>query len=179
MLRITIEDVELFDDSTQEFVTHKGTTIDLEHSLFSLSKWESKYEKSFINTSDKSAEEIMDYIRMMTLNPDVPDHVYNLLTKHHGQQINDYIASPQTATTFSDRKRAGGREIITAEIIYHWMVVSQIPFETQYWHLNRLLTLVKVCSEKSKNPKKMSRANALQQQRQLNAARKAEMGTSG
>lgn len=179
MLTLTIGADKFFDENTGEFFTTGGTVIELEHSLFSLSKWESKYEKSFINSKEKTPEEIMDYIRMMVVSPtNVDERVFTLLTVEDGETINDYIASAQTATTIAE-KNDKSREIITAEIIYYWMVASQVPFETQYWHLNRLLTLLKVCSEKSNPPKKMSKAEIAAKQREINAMRRAKTGSKG
>ena len=179
MLYITVPEAEYFDDSKEEFIYVKETTLCLEHSLVSLAKWESKWNKPFLSNTNKTDEEIVDYIRCMTITQNVNPLVYLGLTRSNYSQINEYIDAPMTATWFSKKqKQSRQREIITAEIIYYWMISLNIPFECQKWHLNRLLTLVRVCNEKN-NPQKMSRKEQMAQQRELNAARKKQMNTKG
>lgn len=179
MLYITVPEAEYFDDLKEEFIYVKETTLCLEHSLVSLAKWESKWNKPFLSNTNKTDEEIVDYIRCMTITQNVNPLVYLGLTRANYSQINEYIDAPMTATWFSNKqKQSRQREIITAEIIYYWMVSLNIPFECQKWHLNRLLTLVRVCNEKN-NPQKMSRKEQVAQQRELNAARKKQMNTKG
>jgi hypothetical protein len=182
MLRITVPLAEGFDDVKQEFIETESFALELEHSLASLSKWESREEKVFLGISEKDQktnEELLRYIKDMTLTPNVPWEIYLRLSEQNIEQINKYINSKQTATWFSTQQRPS-REIVTAEIIYYWMVALQIPFECQYWHLNRLLTLVQVCNEKNKpSNKKMSRSEAMRKQRELNAQRRANSGTRG
>lgn len=179
MLYITVPEAEYFDDLKEEFIYVKETTLCLEHSLVSLAKWESKWNKPFLSNTNKTDEEIVDYIRCMTITQNVNPLVYLGLTRSNYSQINEYIDAPMTATWFSKKqKQSRQREIITAEIIYYWMISLNIPFECQKWHLNRLLTLVRVCNEKN-NPKKMSRKEQMAQQRELNAARKKQMNTKG
>ena len=178
MLQITIPSVEYYDSVKEEFVEAKETTICLEHSLLSLSKWESKWNKPFLS-SEKTAEEILDYIRCMTLTQNVDPRVYTRLTKENIEAINDYIDSPMTATTFSTEKQTNKKETITAEIIYYWMISSNIPFECQKWHLNKLLTLIKVCSIKNAPPKKMSKRKTMTNNAAINAARRQALGTRG
>ena len=179
MLYITVPEAEYFDDLKEEFIYVKETTLCLEHSLVSLAKWESKWNKPFLSSTNKTDEEIVDYIRCMTITQNVNPLVYLGLTRANYSQINEYIDAPMTATWFSNKqKQSRQREIITAEIIYYWMVSLNIPFECQKWHLNRLLTLVRVCNEKN-NPQKMSRKEQIAQQRELNAARKKQMNTKG
>lgn len=179
MLYITVPEAEYFDDLKEEFIYVKETTLCLEHSLVSLAKWESKWNKPFLSNTNKTDEEIVDYIRCMTITQNVNPLVYLGLTRANYSQINEYIDAPMTSTWFSNKqKQSRQREIITAEIIYYWMVSLNIPFECQKWHLNRLLTLVRVCNEKN-NPQKMSRKEQIAQQRELNAARKKQMNTKG
>lgn len=180
MLTLIVPLAESYDESTGKFAVAEGFTLELEHSLFSLSKWESKYEKPFLNNGDKDGDEIFDYIKLMALTPDVPDKLYDSLTSEHVRAVNVYINAKMTATTFREiGPQRVSHEVITAEIIYYWMVALQIPFECQYWHLNRLITLVRVCNEKNKTPKKMSHGEAARHQRELNAQRRANLGTRG
>lgn len=171
---------EGWDDEKQEFVEPVTEVLRLEHSLVSLSEWESKYRKAFMSNKPKTVEETMYYIKCMTLNKDVDPEVYNKLTEENVKTINDYIANPMTATTFSDDKKSkAGHSVNTAEVIYGWMIALQIPVEFQYWHLNRLMTLIKVCNIQSQPPKKMSKRAAASRYAQLNAQRRSQMNTTG
>ena len=171
---------EGWDEEKEEFVDPIVQTLELEHSLVSLSKWESKWCKSFISNKDKTNEEVLDYIRCMTLTPNVHPDIYKLLTKDNVEEINAYINAPMTATTFSN---VGGgkanREVITSEVIYQWMTALQIPFECQDWHLNRLITLIRVSSIKNQPPKKMSKSEIMRRNNALNEARKQQLHTKG
>ena len=180
MLRITIPAVEQWDETRQEFVYTKEQTLQLEHSLVSLSKWESKWCKAFLTNANKTHEETLDYIRCMTLAKDINPDVYNNLTSEHFEQINKYIEAPMTATSFSDDKKSrGSREVITAELIYYWMIALNIPFECQKWHLNRLLTLIRVCNVKNTPPKKMSKSEITRRNAALNASRRKQLNSKG
>ena len=181
MLNITIPAIDGWDDDKQEFVDIKPSrTLSLEHSLISLSKWESKWCKPFISTKDKTQEEIIDYIKCMTLTQNVADDVYNRLSFENIKQINEYINAPMTATRFfNDKNVKTSREQITSEIIYYWMITLNIPFECQKWQLNRLLTLIRVCNIKNQPPKKMNRREILSRNAALNAARRNQLNTKG
>ena len=181
MLQITIPSRELWDESTNEFIITKEQILQLEHSLISISKWESKWQKAFLTKQEKTHEETIDYIKCMTLNQNVDPNVYNYLTNDNIRQINAYIDSPMTATYFSEEKggRGGRGEQITSELIYYWMIALQIPFECQKWHLNRLLTLVRVCNIKNQPPKKRSRREIMSRNAALNAARRKQLNTKG
>lgn len=180
MLEITIPATEQWDEVTEQFVSTKEQRLQLEHSLVSLSKWESKWCKSFLYTKEKTFEEALDYIRCMTITPHVAPEVYKCLTKENIKAIDDYIGAPMTATYFNDNKKGrGSREQVTSELIYYWMIALNIPFECQKWHLNRLLTLIRVCNIKNQPPKKMSRSAIMNRNAALNAARRKQLGTTG
>lgn len=181
MLEITIPSVEEWDELKQEFVYFGGQTIQLEHSLVSLSKWEAKWRKAFLKKEDKTYEETLDYIRCMTLTPNVNPDIYNFLTEDNFKTINDYIETSMTATYIHEPKNTKGvsREPVTSELIYYWMIALNIPFECQYWHLSRLLTLVRVCNIKNQSPKKHSRRELMSRNSALNKARRQRLGTRG
>ena len=188
MLRIHVPDIEAYDSETSEFYYVKGQDLSLEHSLISLAKWESKWHKPYLTKDNKTTEEALDYIRCMTLTQNVNPEIYKNLPPKILEEIINYIDDPMTATWFGparqnqpQRKPTGpmrGREIMTAEVIYYYMIALQIPFECEKWHLNRLLTLIRVCSEKN-NPKKMSKREIYDQQRMINAQRRAKLHTKG
>lgn len=180
MLQIMIPKSEQWDESTNEFIVTKEQTLKLEHSLVSLSKWESKWCKPFLSKKEKSVEEVMDYIRCMTITQNVDPNVYFALSKDNIEQINNYISAPMTATTFRPDPRDRTRNrVITAEVIYNWMFTFNIPMECQKWHLNRLLTLIRVCSIESAPSKKMSQKEIMAQNSMLNAARRKKHHTRG
>lgn len=180
MLEITIPKQEQYDEEKNEFNTCKEYTLRLEHSLVSLSKWESKWHKPFLESNEKTGAELIDYIRCMTITQNVDPSVYNFLTQKNIDDVMRYIKDPMTATTFKDMNNVGAsREIVTAEIIYYWMVALEIPFECQKWHLNRLLTLIKVCNIKNQPSKKMPTREILRNNRMLNAARRSKFHTKG
>lgn len=179
MLTIVVPEREFFDDEKNTFIYSKETTLQLEHSLVSLSKWEAKWNKPFLSSDDKTDEEILDYIRCMTVTQNVDKSVYYRLSRENINKINEYINLPMTATTFSDKNGSRNKEVITAEIVYYWMIALNIPFECQKWHLNRLLTLIKVCTIKNTPPKKMSKKEIMNRNRALNASRKKALGTRG
>ena len=180
MLPITIPARELWDEETQEFVYVEEQTLLLEHSLVSLSKWESKWCKPFLATKTLTVQESRDYVRCMTLTPDVDPSVYDYLTDDIIDQVSEYIARPMTATWFSkDENAKQSNEIVTNELIYYWMIMANIPFECENWHLNRLFTLLQVCSAKNKPQKKMSKQEILSRNAALNAARRKQLNSKG
>lgn len=181
MLLLEISEDESWDEEKEIFVSpEKPCKIALEHSLVSIAKWESRWCKPFLSEEDKTEEEMVDYVRCMTLTQNVDPKVYTRLNATHFKKIKEYIESPMTATWFSgDKKGKRGREQVTAEIIYYWMIALNIPPDYQKWHLNRLLTLIRVCSIKNQPPKKMSKREILSQNAALNAARRKKLGTRG
>lgn len=179
MLQITIPPAEEYDEEKNEFkMVSKEWVLQLEHSLVSLAKWESKWKKPFLR-NEKTAEETIDYIKCMTITQNISEDAYKYITSTNIKAVNEYINDSMTATTFRKENEVTNREIVTAEIIYYWMVAFNIPFECQKWHLNRLLTLINVCYLKNKPSKKMSQREILAQNRELNAIRRARLNTPG
>lgn len=179
MLDIIIPETEYFDEDAMQFVHSKEQKLTLEHSLIAISKWESKFEKPFLS-SEKSTVEILEYIKCMTLTQNVKPETYLRLTAKNFEDIQAYIEAPMTATTFKKIERRGGKkEIITAELIYYWMIAFNIPFECQKWHLNKLLTLIEVCARKNEPPKKMSRREISAQHKAINKINRERFHTKG
>lgn len=182
MLEIIVPETTLFDEKNETFINVKEQPLTLEHSLISLSKWESKWTKPFLTKEDKTLEESLDYIRCMTVSKHIDPMVYSCLTDSNIDAVNKYIDSPMSATTINRHTKVGGsksREIITAEIIYYWMVLFNIPFECEKWHLNRLLKLIEVCEIKNQPDKKMSKRDTMKSNASLNAARRRKLHTRG
>ena len=182
MLRIIIPGTgERWDERNQVFLPpSKPVILQLEHSLVSVSRWESKWHFAFLSKREKTQEQIIDYIRCMTLNRDVDPDIYYNLTSENFAAIDAYIENPMTATHFADEKiRGRSLDTVTSELIYYWMISLGIPFECQKWHLNRLFALIKVCSIKNTPPKKMSKTEIARRQAELNAARRKKYNTKG
>lgn len=182
MLKISIPDQEFYDEYTETFINVKAVDLQLEHSLISLAKWESKWHIPFLGVDNKTEEQISDYIRCMTLTQHVDPIIYKYIPSNILKEIFDYIEDPMTATWFSNDKKSGGmgkREIITAEIVYYWMITLNIPVQFEKWHLNRLLTLIRVINIKNAPAKKMSTSDVIARNRRLNAARRAKHKTKG
>lgn len=180
MLQITIPAREMWDERNNEFVYTNEQTLQLEHSLISLSKWESKWNKPFLSKESKTYEETLDYVKCMTLTQKVSPEIYVNLTDENMRDIQRYIEAPMTATTFSEEKNTkGNREIVTSELIYYWMIALGIPLECEKWHLNRLLTLVRVCNIKNSPPKKMGKNAIMSRNASLNAARRKRLNSKG
>lgn len=180
MLEISLPAMEIYNASLNKFVDLPAQTLQLEHSLISLSKWESKWKKAFLANTPKTQEEVLDYIRCMTITRNVDPIRYQCLPTTVYDQIRQYIDDPMTATTIRDVKgKSAKREIVTSEIIYYWMVTLNIPFECQKWNLNRLITLIRVCEIKNGGGQKMPKKDIYAQNRALNAARLAKRGGKG
>lgn len=185
MLKIVIPAVEsddVWDNDKEEFVhieDKKEQGILLEHSLLSISKWESKWCKPFLTKEDKTVDETIDYIRCMTVTPNIDPQIYDRLTTKHIQQIKEYINAPMTATTLPKNRKGNSRRIITSELIYYWMIAFNIPFDCEKWHISRLLTLIGVCEVESAPAKKQSRRETASQYAALNAARRKKLNSKG
>jgi hypothetical protein len=181
MLTLLVGSTEALDESTNQFIQIGGTFIELEHSLVSLQAWESKWEKPFLGDDEKTEEMLLDYVKYMARTPNLPPEIFEQFSPQNFDEINTYFNAKMTATFFAESSRPapGKKEIITAEVIYFWMVSLQVPFECQHWHLNQLLTLIRVCNEKNAPKKKSSQAEIVERNRRLNAARKKAMNTRG
>lgn len=180
MLTITIPGQELFDEVKMEFINTEDQTLDMEHSLVSLAAWESIWNKPFLSKEQKTREETISYMKCMTLTPNVDPDVYNYVSNDIIEKVNKYIEAPMTATVFSEDKTTKGKsETVTAEIIYYWMVSLTIPPEYRFWHLNQLMTLIKVCSIKNSPPKKRSQADVMRENAARNAARRRKHNSRG
>lgn len=182
MLELVIKEQEVFNSETNTFSTIGETvTLQLEHSLVSMSKWEAIFEKPFLAAGERSREEVLTYIGCMILTPGIDPSVVNTFSNDELRRIDEYIVSKQSATTFGDlpkRNKSSG-ETITSELVYYWMVAFNIPFECQTWHLNRLFSLIRILNLKQEKPQKMSRAEIARRNSELNEKRKAALGTSG
>ena len=181
MLEVVIPKMEHYDEVNEEFINTERQVLKLEHSLVSMSKWEAKWETPFLSQEERTAKETEDYIRCMTITQNVDPNIYKVIPEDIKIKIANYINAPMTATRFTDtRVVSSNREIVTSEIIYYWMVALKIPFECQKWHLNRLLTLIKVCNIKNApTDKKMGRQEILNRNHQLNEERKKKYKTQG
>lgn len=181
MLTIIVGGEQGYNEETKEFVRVGGVAIQLEYSLAALSKWESKFNKPFLGPQEKTRDEVVGFVQEMILTPEISPEVVRQFDEQNWADVNAYMDSKQTATTISDSPEAPKKtkEIITAELIYYWMVSYNIPWEAQHWHLNRLFTLIRVFNIKSEKPKPMSRAAAAQQRKALNEQRKQQYRTTG
>lgn len=179
MLTIVVPGTELWDEASETFINSEDFSLDLEHSLVSLSKWESSLEKPFLGPGEKSTPELLEYIKCMTISPGVPPEVYSRLTSENFAAIDKYINAKMSATWFHEEKASRARETITAELIYYWMFSVGIPIECENWHLNRLFTLIRVFNVKNTPGKKLSRKDQAAQRTALNEQRMRQLGTRG
>ena len=188
MLTITIPEKRWWDEDKEEFRSIKSTKLQLEHSLISLSKWESKWKKPFLGNKDLTREESIDYIRCMTITQSVDPIVYESIDNEIMKKIRSYVDDTMTATTISkpigETQSPVRKETVTSELIYYWMVTANIPWEAQKWHLNRLLTLIEVINvkneqSKAKGPYKKPSRSALRNRSALNAKRRAKAKSRG
>jgi hypothetical protein len=179
MLRLKIVMAEGFDDDASQFVETEVQVLELEHSLLSLSKWESKWEVPFLGRDDKTTEQTLDYVRMMFSGDEFPEAVLEKFSAADFDTINAYVNAKMTATTFPKVRDEPNREVVTAEIIYYWMISLGIPFECQEWHLARLLALIKVCNIKNAPKEKGGTKFSAADRRSLNEQRRRDLGTRG
>ena len=182
MLKVFIKGKELFNEETFRVIRTKDTTLRLEHSLLSLARWESKWHKPFLGNNEKTELELLDYIRCMTImqNGDVDPNVYYCLDSDNIQKIKDYMDDQMTATWFNEKNNPKSRQkTVTAELIYYWMISLQIPFECEKWHLNRLLTLIRVCNNENAPKKKMKKSDIYRQNSMLNEQRRKMLNSRG
>lgn len=180
MLTIKVPEREIYNEATNEFLQIPETTLRLEHSLVSISKWESKWKVPFLSKDDKTREQVIDYIKCMTTNQNIDPLVYRGITTEIMKEINDYISDPMTATWFkNETNKPGSRRVITSEIIYYWMIALNIPMDFQKWHFNRLMTLIQVCNEEQKPQKSLSKKELATRNSSINAARRAAAHSRG
>lgn len=179
MFTVLLPGAEFYDEQKEEFITQTPIQLDFEHSLVSLSKWESKFEKPFLSTTEKTPEEIAYYLEAMLQTPNAPPDVIQRLTKDDLSALTAYIDSKMTATWFRETPTAPNREIITSELIYYWMISLNIPLDMEHWHLNRLFTLIRVFNVKNAPPKKMSKSELAARNRKLNEQRRNQLGSRG
>ncbi len=179
-LTVTIPGKELFDQQSKTFITIPATTVTLEHSLLSISKWESKWKRSYFIKEPMTIDQSIDYIACMCLTKNIDPKIFRFMDKKTAQEISNYIADPMTATTIKHRDKKPSREIITSELVYYWMVNFGIPFDPcQKWHFNRLMTLIEIATIKEAGDQKMPRKEMLKQRALLNSQRKAKYNTHG
>lgn len=183
MLTLIVKEEEAYNHQTEEFETLPEIRLELEHSLVSLSKWESKFEKPFLGKESKTNAETRGYVEAMILSPENSPGVILRLRQEHYDAINEYIEAKQTATTFGELPQEGRSrtrpEVITSELIYFWMVTYNIPFDVERWHLNRSLALIRICNLKNSKPKRVPRQELARRYRELNDKRRRELGTTG
>lgn len=179
MIQITVPECEIYDSKQNLFQTLKEQTISLEHSLLSISKWESKFKKPFLSREKRTSEEAIYYLKCMCITPNVSDIVFRCIPTSEIEKISEYIEDQKTATSFSNSTSSRNQGVLTSEVIYYLMISYGIPFECQKWHLSRLITLIRVCQEKNGQSKKMSKQEILARNRELNAKRRAAIGSKG
>lgn len=185
MLKVVVPYKEFYDEKNNEFVTVEETTLQLEHSLLSISKWEAKWKKPFLGKEERTREELLDYVKCMTINGNIDKNVYLALPNSVFREILEYLDDPHTATVINEirhpgaPKRRSSSEFITSELVYYWMVALQIPFECQKWNFNRLMTLIRICEIKQSPKQKMAKSQILANNHELNKARREALNTRG
>lgn len=183
MLRLTLPSTDFWDPRKEEYVQIGGYEVDLEYSLFTIARWESKWKKPFITSLPKfTRKDEIEWYKAMCMTEGIPDEAWMVMTPKIRQDIYDYVTDPMSATTINHRgpKTPGGpKTIMTAELVYYYMVTLGVPFECEHWHFNRLMKLVDVCFVKNSPPKKMGKQEAAQMYRELNARNRAKYNSRG
>lgn len=183
MLQIEVKGTQLWDEENEQFINTDSTILRLEHSLVSISKWESIYKRPYLIAQTFTKKETIDYIKCMCLDNDISDDVFYAVYADSSlmKQIDDYMNSSPTATIINDEDSKGKRnkEKITSELVYYWMIANEIPFSCETWHIDRLLTLIRVCGVKNQAPKKESMKDIYARNKALNAARRAKYHSKG
>lgn len=181
MLSLIVSGEEIYDEELNEFRSTPGYNLELEHSLVSLSKWESKYNKPFLSEEQKTPIEMYDYIKFMAIHPGVPEHVFLSLNDSDLARIVEYMNEKQTATWFNEPpNQSPMRTAITSELIYYWISALGLDASVvENWHLNRLFTVLKVASIEGQPKKKKSRTEVLAEIRRKNAERRAKYEKEG
>ena len=187
MVEIYIPKSQIIDEETGVVYTaEKDWKLALEHSLISVQKWEAKWHVAFLNKGTRTFEQTIDYLRCMTLTPNVPDEVYYCIPHTELKRVLEYVDDPMTATRINDGFDSGnsygkkmGKDVITAEVIYNWMISLNIPTEYRKWHLNQLLTLIRVINAKNQPKKKRRMRDVLEEYKSINEANKRRFGTKG
>lgn len=177
-LILTINSKEFYNDNTKEFVNLEEKTIELEHNLISLSKWESKHHKPFLDNEQLTESEMLDYIKCMCIE-DVDELYLTTLSAENVNKLKEYINDPMTATKFYSNSSRRSKEPVTSELIYYWMIAQNIPVQFEKWHLNRLLTLIRLCGSKQEPHRKMSQSEIMRQNARINAQRRARLHSKG
>ena len=182
MLRLFLRSVETFNEDTQEFETIGGTSVDLEHSLYTVSKWEEIHKEPF-GQATVDIRFVMGYLECMCVTENIPSSYWACLTHQQLNDVMQYIQDPHTAHVFNrQQQKPSRRRTVTAELIYCWMITLNIPIEFEHWHFNRLMTLIEVCTKENAPKKPMTKAEkaaAVKRQRELNAARRAKYNSKG
>lgn len=184
-ITIKIKKQELYDETNEKFIELQSDyDLILEHSLISISKWESKWHKLYFDDKEKkSREEVLDYVRCMNTKYDAPDYVYNALTTEDFEAIAKYIDDPSTATKLPkmpEKNNSMRHEKLSSELLYYYMFKLNIPKECEKWHINRLLVLIEIFGIKDGNDsKKLSRAELIARNRSINAKNRARFNTKG
>lgn len=179
MLEINVPENEVYNAAQNRFIPIPACTLTLEHSLISIAKWEAKWHTPYLNAKKRTVKQELDYIRCMTIGPVKNEHVFSVLSPENIKQIREYIDDTMTATTFSKQNRPNSRRIMTAEVLYCRMFANNIPMECQKWHLNRLLTLIRVCDDANGPRSKMSKRQTAAHYAEQNALRRAKYNTRG
>ena len=181
---VTVPKSEVYDEENDIFYEIKNeVTLVMEHNLIAISRWESKFHKPYLTKDTKTNEEILYYLECMTITKGVESYVYRCIPKSELLRITEYINDPMTGTTVRESpyaKKQGKEEIQSAELLYYYMFKLGIPKECENWHLNRLMTLMKVYGAKDEKPDgKASRSELIARNRAINARNRSKYHSKG